>query len=455
MRPKESDVASLRKNIETVQMNGESQHVLRNRIIVKLKSDDSESAASIHRRCHRLIQKEKKFHISREPRKTGRAVFTFEPSEKMDVKKAIQELEGHAEVEYVEPDVVDSAAVIPSDTRFSEQWALTKVRAAAAWDLEQGSADKVLIGIIDSGLSLSALGKLDHPDLNDVNRYILGTDFVDGGTPRDLNVHGTHVAGIAAAESDNSTGVAGMNWASPVYICRTLDAAGNGSSADFADAVEEIVDYARERDMKAAINYSGGGGDNLTKRDACRYAHENGMLLCAAAGNEYRSPVISPAMHSLSFGGVIAVGSTDPNDRVSDFSNEGPEITVVAPGSDILSTTPTYGVHESVDLNYDTLSGTSMATPLVSGLAALIWSRNISLSNTDVRKILTDTAKKLGSDDFNNEWGHGRVNAKKALARAGTGAGVSTTDSDLRAIINAWPALPREVRQAIRVLVET
>jgi subtilisin family serine protease len=199
----------------------------------------------------------------------------------------------------------------------------------------------VLIGIIDSGISMSTAGALDHPDLNQAGRYILGTDFVDGGTPRDLHGHGTHVAGIAAAESNNAQGVSGMNWGTNVYICRTLDAGGNGSSADFADAVEEIVDYAVANSLKAVINYSAGGAANQTKQDAAQYADDLGMILCAATGNDSAGPVIYPAAYSTMFDGVIAVGSTDSNDTVSSFSNVGPEVTVVAPGRGILSTMPT------------------------------------------------------------------------------------------------------------------
>ena len=248
-----SDTESLAANTESFRLNGSTHTVVSNRVIVRLKSDSGDSALSLQRRCHDICQEQPQFHLRREPRKTGRAVMTFEASGKMNLKRAIKKLKKLSSVEYVEPDVVDQAAVVPSDARFSEQWALAKVNAISAWDLEQGSPNNVLIGVIDSGLSLSALGNLDHPDLNSATRYILGTDFVDGGTPRDLNAHGTHVAGIAAAQSNNSTGVAGMNWASPVYVCRTLNAAGNGSSADFADAVEEIVDFALAKGMLAIV----------------------------------------------------------------------------------------------------------------------------------------------------------------------------------------------------------
>jgi hypothetical protein len=139
------------------------------------------------------------------------------------------------------------------------------------------------------------------------------------------------------------------------------------------------------------------------------------MLLCAATGNDNGGPVIWPAAYSTTIDGVVAVGSTNSSDNVSSFSNVGPEVTVVAPGSSILSTTPTYSVDPSVTLNYDTFNGTSMATPFVTGLAALMWSRHPGFSNVKIKDCLKSSAKKLGSGTFNNAWGHGRIDAEKAL----------------------------------------
>jgi hypothetical protein len=350
--------------------------------------------------------------LVRAPSGSGRLVFSLETgADSAEVAARVAQLE---RVEYAEPDVVDSVALVPSDTRYVDQWALPKVNAPAAWDVETGSPS-VLIGIIDSGISMAATGGLDHPDLDDASRYIMGTDFVDGGDPRDLHGHGTHVAGIAGAESNNGQGVSGMDWGTPVYVCRTIPATGGGSAADFADAVEEIVDYAVAHNLKAVINYSAGGGASQTKQDACKYVNDHGMLLCAAAGNDFAGPVIFPAAYSTMFDGVIAVGSTNDDDTVSDFSNVGPEVTVVAPGRDILSTTPTYAVTLTVALNYDELSGTSMATPLVTGLVALMWSRHAAFTNLQIRNCLTSTAVKLGAGNFDNSWGFGRVDASAAV----------------------------------------
>jgi serine protease len=181
------------------------------------------------------------------------------------------------------------------------------------------------------------------------------------------------------------------------------------------------------------------------------------MILCAATGNDDAGPVIYPAAYSREFDAVIAVGSTDDDDTVSSFSNVGPEVTVVAPGGEILSTTPTYNVAPTVALHYDFFSGTSMATPLVSGLAALIWSASPSLTNTEVRQRLINTSDKLGPGDFAESWGHGRVDAAAALEGVQDGP---TSPVDLQndaallaQLISLWPTLSAPARKAIRALI--
>lgn len=389
--------------------NGEKVQYIARRVIVKLAPPDGEM--ELQQALDSILKIADGATILRPPGKTGRMVLLVPEGE--DVARIATRLSGSNLVAYAEPDVVDRAQIVPNDVKYSNQWSPGKVNAEAAWDLETGDSN-VVIGIIDSGISISGSSP-DHPDLSTSGRFVLGTDFVDAGTPRDMNGHGTHVAGIAAGAGNNSVGIAGMNWNSPVYICRTLDAGGNGSSADFADAVEEITDFAVASNKKAVINYSAGGASNQTKQDAAQYASDHGMLLVAATGNDYGGPVIYPAAYSTTITGVVAVGSTDQNDTVSNFSNVGPEVTVVAPGSGIYSTTPTYAVTLPVALNYDTLDGTSMATPLVTGLAALMWSRHPSHTNQKIKQCLQDTAVKLGAGTFNNSWGYGRVDALAAL----------------------------------------
>ena len=255
-----------------------------------------------------------------------------------------------------------------------DQWALPKYKPnKRRGTLEKGNGN-VLIGIIDSGISIDG-GNLSHSDLDDGTRYILGTDFIDDdASPDDQFGHGTHVTGTAAAETDNASGIAGMNWNSKVYVCRQSDEFGNGSASDFQAAVEEIVDFAVANNMKAVINQRR-RPRQPDEVDACQYILDNGMLLWLRPEMMTWHGDRSPALHSADFNCVIAVGATDDNDEVADFSNVGPEVTVVAPGVDILSTFPTYDVNGDTAHDFVNWDGTQMATPHVTGLASLVWSR--------------------------------------------------------------------------------
>ena len=335
-----------------------------------------------------------------------------------DVVAVAEELSHRPDVLSAAPDRVTSVTVTPNDTRYGEQWAFPKISAEPAWDLETGTST-VLIAVLDTGISLQN-GVLTHPDLDDAARYLLGTDFVsDDAVPEDGFGHGTHVAGTAGAESNNAQGVAGMNWVSQVYVCRIFDDFGNGSESDFQAAVEEVVDYGVANGLKVVVNLSAGWfSDSTTLSDACDYVNSHGMVLCVATGNE-GGHLRSPAVHAADFAGVIAVGATVDTDSVASFSNVGPAVSVVAPGVGILSTFPTYDVNGDTAHDYVSWDGTSMATPHVTGLASLVWSRVPQLTNEQVRDVIENTAVKLGPGTFDNSWGHGRVNAVDAVTKAG------------------------------------
>ncbi|MCE5333381.1 MAG: S8 family serine peptidase [Desulfobacteraceae bacterium] len=370
--------------------------------------------------CDAILKTLPDARILRYPKRSRVAVFRV--PEGSDIPALAQRIAQRDDVRYAEPDIVGEICVTPNDPRFSDQWGPEKIDAEGAWDLETGGAG-ILIGVIDTGIATDAGGTPNHADLDDTARYILGTDFVgDDALPRDDHGHGTHVAGIAAAETDNSSGIAGMNWGSPVYICKVFDSSGNGSESDVEAAVQEIVDHAVNNNLAAVINMSARWTSPATAlRDACDYANDHGMIFCVATGN-VDGPVGYPAAYSVDFEGVVAVGSTDDNDSVSDFSNTGPEVTVVAPGRGILSTMPPYAVtlnSYGYSQDYAALDGTSMASPHVAGLAALVWSRVPRLNNDQVRDVVMNTAVKLGAGAFSNDWGHGRVDAAQAVMKAG------------------------------------
>jgi subtilisin family serine protease len=400
---------------------GKKEKFRPDRIIVKLKIEKKNLKANVAKKkseeIRSMIPDSK---VLRYPLKTP--VFVLKVPDKTNIAELAEKIAERDDVAYAEPDFIGEICLTPNDPRFDDQWGLEKIGAESAWDLETG-ASGILIGVIDTGIATDTSGALNHPDLDDTTRYILGTDFVsDDALPRDDHGHGTHVAGIAAAETDNSEGIAGMNWGSPVYICKVFDSVGSGAASDVEAAVQEIVDYALDNNLLAVINMSARWTSPATAlNDACEYAHDNNMIFCIATGNDSGS-VGYPAAYSPDFEGVIAVGRTSDDDTVYHTSNSGPEVIVVAPGSDILSTMPTYDVTSNSDgysKDYDEMSGTSMASPLVAGLAALVWSREPRQTNEQVRDVLVNTAKKLGAGDFDNSWGYGRIDAEKAVAKAG------------------------------------
>lgn len=397
--------------------NGKETDIRTDRLNLKLavsrgKQDEKELAKQVDL----ITRSVEGASVKRFNPKTGRLVLAV--PEGTDIVKLCKELGKNREVIYAEPDAVTRVLAIPNDARYAQQWALTRINAEDAWDMEKGHTD-VLVAVLDTGISHDGSG-LTHTDLDDTTRYILGTDFVnDDNLPVDGHGHGTHVAGTIGAETNNALGIAGMNWNSPVYVCKIFDDGGFGSESDFEAAVEEAVDFAIARNQRLVINLSAGWfSDNQTLRDACAYAHNNGMVLCVATGNE-GGALRTPAIHSANFAGVIAVGATDSADNVTGFSNVGPAVSVVAPGADILSTFPTYDVNGDPAHDFVNWDGTSMATPHVAGLASLVWSRESRLTNEQVRDVIQNTAVKLGAGTFNNSWGFGRIHAADAVAKAG------------------------------------
>lgn len=327
---------------------------------------------------------------------------------------------------------VFAQATTPNDPRFGDQWGLTKIHCPDAWDSETGST-LIKIAVIDSGVDLN------HPDL--VGNLISGEDFVDlasygvsagdvinldgvawrlegdvltpDNDPQDEVGHGTHVAGIAAAVTNNADGVAGVTWNCKIMPVRVLFrlvrvsdgiVVGVGTDADIAAGIRWAVD-----ENVHIINLSlGGYDDNFAQRDAIQYAILQDTIVVAAMGNDN----VSTPMYPAAYPDVISVGSVNQSENRSFFSNYGPHIDVVAPGEDIWST--------YWNDTYDEKSGTSMAAPFVSGLAALILSYNPSYSGgPSVIATLQNSCKPLKdslSDPVpNDKYGYGLINAYDAI----------------------------------------
>jgi len=252
-----------------------------------------------------------------------------------------------AGVLYVEPNfLLQAADTIPNDPNWGIQYGLTNIRAPQGWDISTGSA-AVTIAIVDSGVDYG------HPDL--AGKLLGGYDFVNNDdNPQDDNGHGTHVAGIAAASSNNGAGVAGVSWGARIMPVKVLNASGGGTYANTAAGVIWAIDHGAQ-----VINLSlGGSGESAILEDAINYAHGRGAMVVAAAGNTGSNFILYPARSP----NVIAVARTNSANNW-DGSNYGPEIDLSAPGTLIYST---------VIGGYDYKSGSSMSTGFVSGLAAIL-----------------------------------------------------------------------------------
>ena len=315
-------------------------------------------------------------------------------------------------VEWAEPVLIDRISGMPSDPLVSEQWGLTAIEGEAAFDVATDTSG-VLLAVLDSGLPIES-GQQSHQELQG-DRFVFGRDVVSSDDdPADDHGHGTHVLGIAAATAGNSSGVAGL-WAGNVVVIKVFDSLGAGSSVAFAEGVTAAVEFAKARNQRLVINYSGGGPDSETKKTAMDFARDNGALLLAAAGNDFGSPIDFPAAYSPTHDNVVAVGAVDRHNALASFCNVGPEMNIVAPGVDIISTLPNYFVTvnaEGKQTKFDRMDGTSQATPYVSAVAALIWSRQPGLSAAQVRQKLLSAAVALPDANV----GDGMLNARKALS---------------------------------------
>ena len=345
------------------------------------------------------------------------------------VRNAVEIMDNDPSTQGAEPSFVAIATqVIPTDPRFisNEQWGLVKIEAERAWTITTGSNTQI-IGVVDTGVDYN------HEDL--LGKVLLGRDVInDDNDPIDDHNHGTHVAGIAAANSNNWVGISGTSWDSSILAVKVLNAFGRGSATQVAEGIRNAVDR-----NAAIINLSLGSSERSeTVAQAIDYANRAGRLVVAAAGNNncpdkfYPGGFNDTEVFSHWFGfikksyntRVLGVGATDQNDNHAIWisnqlqctrdsgSNFGPWVDITAPGTGILSTIRNNGY----DANFN---GTSMATPFVSGVAALVWSQNANLTAAQVHDTLIETADRTG-----NQHPDGReiirLNAFNAVSRFAT-----------------------------------
>jgi subtilisin family serine protease len=372
----------------------------------------------------------------------------IEDEDGLNVEAVVNQYRALSDVEYVEPNYtinldpepkgiappsyLDSATNGPNDPMFGDQWSLENtgqrggsskadISALAAWEKTKGS-DKVVVAVLDSGVDYT------HPDLinnmwvrpPNMARYTddqLGTvddahgfnAVNDTGDPMDDNGHGTHCAGIIGAEGDNSEGIAGVNWKVEIMPLKFMNAGGSGTTKDAIKAINYVIERKRAGVNVRVINASWGStAKSKALEDAIREAGEEGILFIAASGNSSadadRNPHY-PAGYNLP--NVISVAALNRNDELASFSNYGAKtVHVAAPGAEILSTWLGGAFEEH--------SGTSMATPEVVGVAALVLSVEPDLSVKDLRQRLMDATDPLPALKGKVVTG-GRINAARAV----------------------------------------
>jgi len=321
------------------------------------------------------------------------------------------------------PELVESAeadgiggilGVTPDDPSFNVQYGLNNtgqtiqgsigvpgadINAVAAWSLHTGSPD-IVLALIDTGVSST------HPDL--ASKVITGYNALNGGSNTAdswIISHGTHCAGIAAAASNNGTGISGVDWGAKIMPIKVLNLIGGGLESDCANGVV----WAADNGAHVASLSLGFPDGTAFFASSIAYAYDLDVVIVAATGNTPGAQIFFPARWPQ----VIAVGATTNQDVIASFTTTGAQMEVVAPGVDVYST---YAALFSAPYVYQ--SGTSMACPHVAGLATLIRGANPSLSAPEVRNIIRTTAKDLGPAGWDPTYGHGRIDAHAALVAA-------------------------------------
>lgn len=287
---------------------------------------------------------------------------------------------------------VDSNLVTPNDRLYSDyQWNLQSISTEQGWEKTRGNKD-VIIAVIDTGVDLN------HPEFK--NKLVTGYNVVAPDKPPvDDDGHGTHVTGIIAANTNNKEGIAGVTWFNKIMPIKVLDQSGAGTLFDVAEGIFWATDHGAK-----VINLSlGNYAESNYLHDAIKYAHSKDVILVSAAGND-RIPKLG---YPASYPEVISVGAVNYYKKIAEFSNYGDNIDVVAPGVNIASTYPKF--------DYASLSGTSMACPHVTGLAALIRSIKPNLKNTEIAKIIKETATDLGYPGKDKYYGYGEINIEAAI----------------------------------------
>ncbi|WP_261807998.1 S8 family peptidase [Paenibacillus sp. N3.4] len=281
---------------------------------------------------------------------------------------------------------------IPNDNLYSKyQWNLPLIETVQGWQVNRGAKD-IIVAVVDTGADLQ------HQDLK--GQLLPGYNVISSSdSPQDDVGHGTHVAGVIAAIVNNNLGVAGMTWYNKVMPVKVLDQTGAGSTYSVAQGIIWAADHGAKVMNLSLGNYA----DSSFLHDAIKYAYDKDVAIIAASGNDNTERPGYPAAYTE----VFAVAASDSENKKAPFSNYGDYIDVTAPGVSIASTYP--------NNQYAALSGTSMASPHVTALAALIRSTNPALKNTEVYEIMRKSAQDLGTPGRDKYFGFGLIDVVKAV----------------------------------------
>lgn len=303
-------------------------------------------------------------------------------------EEAVQNLQAQdaGNIDFAEVDGNVVVQVVPNDPNYSSQWYLPKISAPGGWDISNGMPN-VIVAMIDSGLNPS------DPEFSP--KLVPGWNFVSGNsTIVDNNGHGSATTLAAAAATNNNYNAAGVAWNNQIMPLVVCDSSGSCSWSKVASAITWAADHGAK-----VINMSlGGTSDSSAMQSAVNYAWSKGLVIVAAACNYATSNPCYPAAEQ----NVVAVSATDSNNNLASFSNYGSYIDVAAPGVSI-----------------NGWSGTSFSSPIAAGVAALIFSANPALTNSQVVSLMESNADDLGTAGWDQYFGYGLVDVAKALAAAG------------------------------------
>jgi subtilisin family serine protease len=285
------------------------------------------------------------------------------------------------------------------DPLLNRQWGLTAVQLAQAQNLAGfQQAANIKIGVIDSGVDAS------HPDLQGI--FVDEQNFTPG-VLKDTAGHGTHVAGIIAAVSNNTVGISGVCQSTKLYSLKALNPY---DGPGYYRAIRYAITHGLQ-----VLNFSLGGSHDPTEELLIKQAIDAGIVVVAAMGNDKLDG--NPTSYPAAIERVVAVGATDEVDKRADFSQTGRHIHLVAPGVNILSTVPTYPSSLATVCDYEAWPGTSMATPFVTAAVALMLAKKPTATVAQIRRALQRGVNRVdGQTGFNNDYGYGRLNIPKCLA---------------------------------------